>query len=179
MGESADERMLVEQCRQGSHDAFTALVQRHQRMIHAITFRMTGSWGDAEDLAQEAFITAFQRLNTFRGDAAFSSWLTRIAINACLNWRAGRARRERAQEEFGRLDTATAAPDDALPAAVQAALMKLPPAQRAAIVLTVYQGHNHAAAARLLGCAEATVSWRVFAARAKLKRLLRHWQRPS
>jgi RNA polymerase sigma-70 factor (ECF subfamily) len=62
--------------------------------------------------------------------------------------------------------------DDTLSREVQAALMKLPAKQHAAIVLTVYDGHNHAEAAKILGCSETTVSWRVFAARRKLKRLL-------
>lgn len=57
---------------------------------------------------------------------------------------------------------------------VQAALLKLPPKQRAAVVLTTYDGLSHAEAARALGCTETTVSWRLFAARAKLKRLLKH-----
>ena len=64
------------------------------------------------------------------------------------------------------------AAEDAPGREVQAALMKLPARQRAAIVLTVYDGHNHAEAAKILGCSETTVSWRVFAARRKLKRLL-------
>ena len=63
-------------------------------MIHSLTFRMTGSLADAEDLAQEAFIRAYRQLDSYRGTAKFSSWLYRIAVNACLNWRQREIRRE-------------------------------------------------------------------------------------
>jgi RNA polymerase sigma-70 factor (ECF subfamily) len=137
---------------------------------------MTGSLADAEDLAQETFLRAYEQIGSFRGGAKFSTWLCRIAINACLNWRQRESRRHQldtqaAQELSVRQagDGGTAS-DQA--AQVQAALLKLPGKQRAAIVLTVYDGLNHAEAAQVLGCSETTVSWRVFAAKRKLKRLL-------
>lgn len=169
-----EEPVWIQRSQQGDPEAFARLIARHQRMIHALTYRMTGSWSDAEDLAQETFIQAFQQLAGFRADARFSSWLYRIAVNLCLNWRKRAQRREQALAEWGRQP----APDDSAPsderaAAVQAALLKLHPKQRAAVVLTTYDGLSHAEAARALGCSETTVSWRVFAARAKLKRLLK------
>jgi len=148
-------------------------------MIHSLTYRMTGSLADAEDLAQETFIRAYQQLDSYRGTAKFSSWLYRIAVNACLNWRQRELRRERAHADWAEAnDALQSGPEPRstgnTPAGdVQSALMKLPAKQRAAIVLTVYDGHNHAEAANILGCSETTVSWRVFAARRKLKRLLR------
>jgi RNA polymerase sigma-70 factor (ECF subfamily) len=132
---------------------------------------------DAEDLAQEAFVQAHQQLGSFRSEARFSSWLCRIAINLCLNWRKRQQRRERVHEEWNLAHEAAAEPNKAVTQAVQDALMQLPPKQRAAVVLTVYDGLNHAEAARVLGCSEATVSWRLFAARGKLKRLLKDVQR--
>ena len=84
---------LVLQSQNGSPAAFEQLVRNHQRMIHSLTFRMTGSLADAEDLAQETFIRAYAQIGTFRGTAKFSSWLYRIAINTCLNWRQSEARR--------------------------------------------------------------------------------------
>ena len=82
--------------REGDQQAFEALVLRYQKMIFALTYRMTGSAADAEDLTQESFIAAFQQLDSFRGESKFSSWLYRIATNRCLNWRQRDARRERA-----------------------------------------------------------------------------------
>src|SRR5450631_2903161 len=74
---------LVLQCQKGSPAAFEELIRNHQRMIHALTFRMTGSLADAEDLAQETFIRAHAQIGTFRGTAKFSTWLYRIAVNTC------------------------------------------------------------------------------------------------
>jgi RNA polymerase sigma-70 factor (ECF subfamily) len=136
---------------------------------------MTGSQAEAEDLTQESFIAAFHQLDSFRGESKFSSWLYRISTNRCLNWRQRDARRERAYEEWGRereLVSGAAPEGDVISAQVQQALLKLDDKQRAAIVLTTYEGMNHAEAARVLGCSETTVSWRIFAARRKLKKWL-------
>jgi RNA polymerase sigma-70 factor (ECF subfamily) len=178
MGDTDEENIWVLQSRDGDPAAFEALVRTHQRMIHSLTFRMTGSLADAEDLAQEVFIRAYRQLDSYRGTARFSSWLYRIAVNACLNWRQRETRREQVHASWAESNDALrsgpepVAGEDALGREVQSALMKLPAKQRAAIVLTVYDGHNHAEAAKILGCSETTVSWRVFAARRKLKRLL-------
>ena len=178
MGDTDEEKSLVLQSRNGDLTAFEALIRAHQRMIHALTFRMTGSMADAEDLAQEAFIRAYQQLDSYQGAAKFSSWLYRIAVNVCLNWHQRERRREQAYTRWAESNDAlqsgpeSPADGDARGREVQAVLMKLPAKQRAAVVLTVYDGHNHAAAAKILGCSETTVSWRVFAARRKLKRLL-------
>src|ERR1039457_4798015 len=167
---------LVLQSQNGDPAAFETLIRNHQHMIHSLTFRMTGSLADAEDLAQETFIRAYGQIGTFRGAAKFSTWLYRIAVNTCLNWRQSEARRfqlyaHAAGELSARhADEGNSFADQA--GEVQAALLKLPVKQRAAIVLTIYDGLNHAEAAQVLGCSETTVSWRVFAAKRKLKRML-------
>ena len=169
---------LVLQTQSGSPAAFETLIRNHQRMIHSLTFRMTGSLADAEDLAQETFIRAYAQIGTFRGTAKFSTWLYRIAMNTCLNWRQSEARRfqlhANCAEEISaqHLNGENSSADTQSNQQVQAALLKLPAKQRAAIVLTIYDGLNHAEAAQILGCSETTVSWRVFAARRKLKNLL-------
>lgn len=180
MGQLDEEQDWIRQSRDGDHEAFAALVGRYQRMIHSLTFRMTGSLADAADLAQQTFIQAFRRIHSFRGEAKFSSWLYQIAINACLNWKRSEARREKAHEDWAEHerifggDCAAMSPTDLENTRrAQEALVKLPAKQRAAVVLTVYEGMSHAVAARTLGCSETTVSWRLFAARAKLKRLLK------
>jgi RNA polymerase sigma-70 factor (ECF subfamily) len=168
----------VEQSRNGDHAAFAALIGAHQQMIHSLTFRMTGSVADCKDLAQETFVRAYQQLDSFEGSSKFSSWLYRIAINACLDWRKSEQRRDLAHSRWAEDKRSEAVEGDSgkstdeLGCAVQSALMKLPDKQRAAIALTVYGGHNHAETAKILGCSETTVSWRIFAARQKLKRLL-------
>jgi len=173
----ADEELVL-QTQSGSPAAFETLIRNHQRMIHSLTFRMTGSLADAEDLAQETFIRAYEQIGSFRGTAKFSTWLYRIAVNACLNWRQSEARRFHLHANCAEEISAHHANGDNSPAKngaceqVQSALLKLPAKQRAAIVLTIYDGLNHAEAAHVLGCSETTVSWRVFAARRKLKRWL-------
>jgi len=167
----------LELSRKGDHAAFENVVQSYQAMIHSITYRMTGSPADADDLSQETFIRAFQQLDSFRGESKFSSWLCRVAMNACLNWRQRESRRAEVHQQwagdnFGAGVEQNAEELDENTRKVQAALNRLPAKQRAAMILTVYEEMNHAEAARALGCSEATVSWRVFAARTKLKRWL-------
>jgi len=141
-------------------------------MLHALAFRMTGSMADAEDLTQETLIQAFQQIDRFRGESAFGSWLYRIAVNKCLNWRNREQRRSALHEQWSRDHERPSPSDDPETRPVQDALAKLHPKQRAAIVLTVFEEKSHAEAARLLGCSETTVSWRVFSAKRKLRRWL-------
>ncbi len=168
-----DDHQWTAPVRRGDPEAFETLVRRYQRMVHALTFRMTGSAADADDLAQETFIQAYRHLGDFRGQSRVSSWLYRIAVNQCLNWLKRRQRQERLHEEVTGLDPRPAEPDAALADQIQAALMELSPPQRAAIVLTVYDGLTHAEAAAALGCSETTISWRIFVARRKLRKLLK------
>lgn len=177
MGDTDEEQHWVSQSRNGDHAAFAELIRAHQAMIHSLTYRMTGSVADCKDLAQETFIRAHRQLDSFQGDSKFSSWLYRIAVNACLDWKRREQRREKINASWSaeNLEVGTEADvsvgTDELSRQVQSALLKLPDKQRAAIVLTVYGGHNHAAAAEILGCSETTVSWRIFSARRKLKKI--------
>jgi RNA polymerase sigma-70 factor (ECF subfamily) len=173
MGEREEEQARIDQSQRGNPAAFEPLVIRYQKMIHSLTYRMTGSLSDAEDLAQETFIQAFRELKSFRADARFSSWLYRIAVNRCLNWRRRAERQDRVRQEWGEQETASDLPDHDLANLVQEALLRLPPKQRAAVVLTTYDGLSHAEAARMLGCAETTVSWLLFVARKKLRESLK------
>ena len=94
----ADEELVL-QCQKGEAAAFETLIRNHQRMVHSLTYRMTGSAADAEDLAQETFLRAYEQIGSFRGASKFSTWLYRIAVNTCLNWRVSEARRFRLQTE--------------------------------------------------------------------------------
>jgi RNA polymerase sigma-70 factor, ECF subfamily len=167
-----EEGVLIARSRNGDLDAFAGLVRMHQRMIHSLTYRMTGTSADAEDLAQEAFISAYRNLQGYRGTAKFSSWLYRITLNLCIRWRKLERRRERTDRDWVAADSIGDA-RDFRGDRVQEALNALSPKQRAAVVLTVFDGATHAEAAALLGCAEKTLSWRVFAARRQLAKLLK------
>ena len=173
-----DELACIQNSLADDTEAFAALVKQHQKMVHALAFRMTGSLDDAEDLAQETFIRAYRQLASFRGDSKFSTWLCQITVNLSLNWRKRENRRDDIHSQWAENMMAEkvgqARFQDELSTRVQMALDRLPPKQRAAIVLTVYENCTHAEAAKLLKCTEATISWRVFAARQKLKR----WFKP-
>jgi RNA polymerase sigma-70 factor, ECF subfamily len=178
MGDQHEENLWILQSRNGDHAAFESLLRAHQPMIHSLTFRMTGSLADAKDLTQETFIRAFRQLAAYRGDARFSSWLCRIAVNACLNWRSRENRRVEIHQQWSgeTLDAyasgAGSSTADGVNKRVQSALNRLPAKQRAAMILTVYEEMSLGEAARTMNCTTATAGWRVFAARAKLKQWL-------
>ena len=179
MAGSYDESKLIEQSLSGDPEAYGALVNQHQKMIRAMAFRMTGSLDDADELAQDAFLRAYQQLASFNGTSKFSTWVCKIAINLSLDWRR-RENRRRAIHSKWAADVASnsssnAGFPDELSRCVQAAIDRLPVKQRAALVLTIYENQSHAEAAKTLGCSEATISWRVFIARQKLKRLLKNF----
>ena len=173
-----DDESLVLRTRQGDPAAFEALIRQHQRMIYSLTYRMTGSAADAEDLTQETFLRAWRQIGSYRAAAKFSTWLYRIAINACLNWRERETLRVEVQAGWAETNGApelggqTAEARNEAGRGVHDALLKLPAKQRAAVMLVFYDGLNHAEAAEVLGCSETTVSWRLFIARKKLRRWL-------
>jgi len=177
MAGSDDDTKLIEQSLTGDPEAYAALVNQHQKMIRAVAFRMTGSLDDAEELAQDAFLSAYRQLGSFGGGSKFSTWLCKIAINLSLDWRRRESRRSDIHSKWAEETVFENNPGDRFPdnlsRRVQDALNRLPAKQRAAIVLTIYENQSHAEAAKTLRCAEATISWRVFAARQKLKRLLK------
>jgi RNA polymerase sigma-70 factor (ECF subfamily) len=80
-----DDEILVKACRSGDLAAFEAIVERHQRLLLNIAFRMTGVYEDACDIVQDAFIAAWQKIGDFRGEAKLSTWLTAIVINQTRN----------------------------------------------------------------------------------------------
>jgi DNA-directed RNA polymerase specialized sigma24 family protein len=88
-----EEGILISRSRNGDWDAFAALIQSNQRMIYSLAYRMSGPASDAQDLAQETFVRAYQNLDSYRGTAKFSSWLYRIAINLSLRWKKREDRR--------------------------------------------------------------------------------------
>ena len=92
-----DDREAILACQRGDRAAFDRLVERHQREIYRLCFRYVNNHEDASDLAQDAFVKAYKAIGRFRGDSAFSTWLYRIAVNTCLNFRAAR---RIAQEEL-------------------------------------------------------------------------------
>jgi len=104
---ASDDATLALACRRGDMAAFECLVRRHQGMLLNIAFRITGVYEDACEIVQDSFVTAWRRIDTFRGESAFSTWLTAIAINLSRNRRRNTLGRKR--HEAYSLD---ASPDD-------------------------------------------------------------------
>jgi RNA polymerase sigma-70 factor, ECF subfamily len=90
------ERLLIERVKAGDHEAFDALFQRHFRMVYRQAIRLTGNHEEAEEVVQEVFLTIYEKARTFRGAAAFSTWLYRVTANAALS----KLRRRKKGEEL-------------------------------------------------------------------------------
>src|SRR5205085_9193025 len=85
-----EDREAIEACRRGDREAFDRLVERYQRDVYRLCYRYVNNHHDSSDLAQESFLKAYRAIGRFRGESAFSTWLYRIAVNTCLNFRAPR-----------------------------------------------------------------------------------------
>ncbi|MEO6788820.1 MAG: RNA polymerase sigma factor [Chthoniobacteraceae bacterium] len=168
--DETDDETLVVSASNGDASAFARLFDRYHEMIRAFAYRLCLGQSDAQDIAQETFIKAARSLASFRGGSSFRTWLYRIATNTGRDWLRGKMRAEKLGAALAN-ETPDAGHAEAH-AAVAEALRALPDDFRAAIVLTFYEGMSHAEAARVLGCAETTVSWRVFRAKRKLRQLL-------
>jgi len=166
---ASDEELLAAHLR-GDQTAFGELMARHERRIYGLCLRILGNREDAEDATQEAFIGALRRAGGFRGDAAFSTWLYRIAVNAATDQarRRGRARTVPLEaEEAGHAAPSGGDPSGAVATAltVQAALRAVPEDFRIALILCDLYGFGHAHAAEILGIPVGTVKSRVFRGR--------------
>ena len=186
MSDERDDRALLAAHVAGDHDAFAELFRRHRDRLWAVALRTMGNPEDAADGLQDGMIAAYRRAGTFRGDAAVTTWLHRVVVNACLDRL--RAAKVRAADPLpddldergdrGALVTAdTTDPADTVVAderrrLVLEALATLPPEQRAALVLVDMEGYSVAEAARILDCAEGTVKSRCSRGRARLAKLL-------
>ena len=167
------ERDAIAACRRGEREAFDVLVARYQRPIYRLCYRYVNSHEDANDLAQEVFLKAWRAIGRFRGDSAFSTWLFRIAVNACLNFRALRRPETRELPET-LLDPRPGAlaeverQDDA--SRLRAAVSRLPERQRATLILKVFHDLTHDEVAGILGSTVGTVKANLFHALANLRR---------
>jgi RNA polymerase sigma-70 factor (ECF subfamily) len=175
----ADEELLAAHLR-GDSDAFAQLVSRHERRVYGICLRMLGNREDAQDAAQEAFLSALRRASSFRQEAAFSTWLYRIAVNAATDQarRRGRVRTTPLEPEDPGGQVVASGPGDpgdtvATAVTVQAALTKVPEEFRAAVVLCDLLRLPYAEAAAALGVPVGTVKSRVYRGRLALAAELR------
>jgi RNA polymerase sigma-70 factor (ECF subfamily) len=163
----------------GDPDAFATLVGRHRDRLWAVALRTMRNPDDAADALQEAYIAAFRRAGSFRGESQVTTWLHRVVVNACLDrLRAMRSRSAQPLPEdldrAPRLGVVQADPIEAEQQRVDVttALAQLNPDQRAALVLVDMQGYSVEEAAAVLRCAPGTVKSRCARGRARLAPLL-------
>ena len=170
-----DDREAVAASQRGERQAFDVLVEKYQRDIYRLCYRYVNDHQDANDMAQEVFVKAYRALGRFRGDSSFSTWLYRITVNTCLNFRA--SRRPPAVELPDALpDRAPGALEslerDERSRLVREAVSRLPEKQRATLILKVYHELTHEEVATILGSSVGTVKANLFHALGNLRKML-------
>jgi RNA polymerase sigma-70 factor (ECF subfamily) len=182
-----EEMVLVDRARHGDLRAYDELIKRYQERIYATVYHMTSNHEDANDLAQEAFVKAYQALKSFKGGSSFYTWLYRIAVNKTINFL--KQRKNRQHMSLNDLDfNAEHDPDlvalisdktprraaglSELQEKLNGALLKLSEHHRMAVVLHDVQGLSHEEIAKIMHCNIGTVRSRLFYARQQLQALM-------
>jgi RNA polymerase sigma-70 factor (ECF subfamily) len=182
-----DEGALVKRARKGDLTAYDELVRLYQERIYATVYHMTSNHEDANDLAQEAFIKAFQALKSFKGGSSFYTWVYRIAVNKTINFL--KQRKNRSQMSLNDLDfNAEHDPDfvalisdktprreaglSELQEKLNEALQRLSEPHRLVVTLHDVQGLSHEDIAKIMDCNIGTVRSRLFYARQQLQAYL-------
>ena len=191
---SNEDTTLVAAAKNGNRRAFEMLVKRHQQRIFFVARRITRTREDAEDIVQQSFQKAFTHLRNFEGRSAFSTWLTRIAINEALMFaRRTRGLREVLLDDVNENEEAATAmevPDSSPnPEAIYSqresaemlalAMNELPAGTRRAIQLRELDGRSSEETARIMGISEAALKGRTFHGRKKLRERLQHIVKPA
>ncbi|MCX7303251.1 MAG: RNA polymerase sigma factor [Hyphomicrobiales bacterium] len=166
---------LIGRAQNGDSAAFGALVERHYDFVHRVAWRWCGRRADAEDIAQEVCVRLARAIRGYRGGGAFTTWLYAMTLNAARDMMR-KARRETAKAEaFGVhavIEGQGGQNVDDRGELLWAAVRRLPDKQRDAVLLVYGEGQSHAAAAEVMACAEATVSWHIHEAKKRLKALM-------
>lgn len=172
--------VLAQKSADGDTAAFEELYHRHFRRVYALCLRMTGNAVQAEDLTQDVFIQLFNKIGSFRGDSAFTTWLHRMTVNQVLM----HFRKRSTKSELTAVDDET--PDqivrgtenpNTMPIidriALEKAVQQLPPGYRTVFILHDVEGYEHEEIARMMGVAEGTSKSQLHKARLKLRNLIR------
>jgi RNA polymerase sigma factor RpoE len=182
-----DEQDLVKRACKGELTAYDELVRRYQERIYATVYHMTSNHEDANDLAQEAFIKAYQALKTFKGGSSFYTWVYRIAVNKTINFL--KQRKNRTQMSLNDVDFQVEHDPDLvalisektprrevnlaeLQEKLNEAMQKLSEPHRLVVTLHDVQGLSHEEIAKIMECNIGTVRSRLFYARQQLQAYL-------
>jgi RNA polymerase sigma-70 factor (ECF subfamily) len=174
---AADDRTLIAAFLGGHRDAFDVIVERHRKRIYQLCYRFLGNHEDAADLTQDVFVRAFKGLHSFKGDSALGTWLYRVGVNVCLNRVALKTPKLETIEPEHHVDQRDPDAHELVARGeraivVRRAIAKLPPKQRATLVLRIYQEMSHEEIATVLGSSVGAVKANFFHALGNLKRLL-------
>jgi RNA polymerase sigma-70 factor, ECF subfamily len=177
------EAEAIEEAKAGSGAAFEYLYHLHKRRIYSLCLRMTGDTADAEDLTQEAFLQMFRKIGTFRGEAAFSTWLHRLAVNlvlmrvrkkslltTSLEETPGKDPEETKPREYGAADMHLTGAVDRL--TLEKAIQALPAGYRMVFHLHDVEGYEHQEIAGMMGCSVGNSKSQLHKARMRLRELL-------
>lgn len=168
----ADQRALIERARRGDASAHRALYDTHVDRVYRLTFRLTGRADLARELTQDTFVRAFARIEGFRGDAAFGSWLHTIAVSVTLN-ELKRRKRERTRtvplEDAPEMAGSGRPVDPILREALMHAVNALPEGCRTVFMMHDAEGYTHQEIAEAIGVTEGTSKAQLARARGKLR----------
>jgi RNA polymerase sigma-70 factor (ECF subfamily) len=165
---------LVERALRGERDAFEDLVRKYQDAVYGLAFHLTGNFADAQDIAQQAFVTAYLKLAQLKDPGRFVSWLKRIAVNECISWSRHQERFIRLQGQMGNLSNPVPTPhqeceEKEINAAVRKAMESLSEKNRLAMTLYYINGLSQREVGSFLGIPTSTVGNRISRARKQLK----------
>lgn len=168
-----DEKRLIAAARKGDSRAYAALVDAHQQAIRGFLRRFTGHWADADDIAQEAFVTAWRKLDRFEGRSSFRSWVSGIGLRIARDARRSHTRAEARDSDWlaEQDQSESAAPIEDRMALAQA-MSELPDDQRAAVALCLGEGFSHSEAAAILNLPLGTIKSHVTRGRERLLQAL-------
>ena len=173
MLEPNDDSELVARCLRGERSAFEPLVKRYERVLFSVALRLVGNYEDARDATQNAFVAAYEHLETFDPERKFFSWIYRILVNESLNLRRAQRTAEPLSEslptESGAFDAVAASEEHDR---IQRALLSLSAEYREVVVLRHFADLSYDAIAEAVGVPEKTVKSRLFSARKRLGALL-------
>lgn len=166
---------LIERCRAGERNAFQRLYQLYSRSMYNVGYRIVGNEDDAADVLQEAFISAFNNLDHYRGDSTFGAWLKRIVINKSIN--VLKRRKMEALPEDDRWDVPEEIADEPefeelTVERVKKAIQQLPDGYRSVLSLYLLEGYDHQEIGEILGVSESTSKSQLNRAKSKLRELL-------
>ena len=186
----SSEAEAIEQVKSGSADAFELLYNIHKRRVYSLCLRMTGNTAEAEDMTQEAFLQVFRKIGTFRGEAAFSTWIHRLTVNlvlmrlrkkklvtASLDATFGRDTENASSYDPGEADPVMTGSVDRLN--LERAMQALPAGYRMIFHLHDVEGYEHREIAGMVGCSVGNSKSQLHKARMRLRELLQGKPSPA